>query len=216
MYRTKTPAQLCKGDHVTGSYFGVPFAGTIWFCRAHTANWRKTLLFIRFDKPIRAPFDERPNPRNEDSACLTVSEDGYDESGACWAREDTQADYWPNCDTNEYPRDTIIYTRDDNHLNAREQYKIAYRAVRTGEHTGNWSVYWLTTGIDHWDGIQESAKISYYDGLHSFQTVLEYRANWRKLAKQRRYAKPEQTLRHLAEGNIRDYYRQLTWHNWNS
>jgi len=74
--QTFTAAALEIGAHITGTYFGSPFTGTVRSVRWHTRNRDTLCVMVNFDEPTLMGITDDKVMR--DSAQLNVRYDGSD------------------------------------------------------------------------------------------------------------------------------------------
>ena len=74
--QTYTAAALEIGAHITGTYFGSPFVGTVRSVRWHTRNNDTLCVMVAFDEPTLIGITDDKEMR--DGAQLNVRYDGTD------------------------------------------------------------------------------------------------------------------------------------------
>jgi len=74
--QTYTAAALEIGAHITGTYFGSPFTGTVRSVRWHTRNRDTLCVMVNFDQPTLVGITD--NKEIRDGAQLNVRYDGTD------------------------------------------------------------------------------------------------------------------------------------------
>jgi len=74
---TYTSAALEVGAHITGTYFGTPFTGTVRSVRWHTRNHDTLCVMVNFDQPTLVGIIGTTK-EVRDGAMLSVRYDGTD------------------------------------------------------------------------------------------------------------------------------------------
>lgn len=148
----KNTAQYQTGDHVTGAYYGVPFSGVIHRIRWHTVNYLNVCVSINLDRPI-----ETPSRSLETGIYMEIRPNGRDVTGQSRLQDDTESDYWAECDQNTYPADT------------QEQMAPNIAVIKFHMHGGYYndgnSAYWSTdTTVDIAAGIVTHERLDEYGG----------------------------------------------------